>query len=85
MKNNHYPIIITGMHRSGTTLLSKILEKNGVFIGRYKEINNESKFFLRINRWMFTMLGASWDNPKSFDNISNDTKKIILNRVNNII
>ena len=85
MKKKYSPIIITGMHRSGTTLLSKILEKNGVFMGRYKEINNESKFFLRINRWMFTMLGASWDNPKSFHNISIDTKKIILNRVNNII
>ena len=40
------PIIIIGMHRSGTTLLSKLLEKCGVFMGTKKEENNESIFFL---------------------------------------
>ena len=85
MNNEIQPIIITGMHRSGTSLLSKIFESNGVFMGKYKEKNNESKFFLRINRWMFSMLGASWDNPKSFKHIDNDTRNLILNRINNII
>jgi len=85
MRNYYSPIIITGMHRSGTTLLSKILEDNGVFMGKYKESNNESKFFLRINRWMLSTIGASWDNPKSFNNINDDTKNLIINRINNII
>ena len=78
MKEKYSPIIITGMHRSGTTLLSQLLEKNDIFMGRYKETNNESKFFLRINRWMMTTIGASWDNPKTFNVISNETEKLIL-------
>ena len=39
------PIIITGMHRSGTTLIVKLLENNGVYFGSYKDSNKESIFF----------------------------------------
>ena len=39
------PIIIFGMHRSGTGLLVRSLERCGVFIGSYQARNNESRFF----------------------------------------
>ena len=42
------PIIITGMHRSGTSLLSEILMKQGVFMGSKLDSNSESVFFQRI-------------------------------------
>ena len=79
------PIIITGMHRSGTKLLSELLETNNVFMGKYKESNNESKFFLRINRWLLTTIGSSWDNPESFMNIDDKSKNIIKNQTKNIL
>ena len=42
MKYN--PIIIIGMHRSGTSMLSKILEDSDIFLGNNKDINNEALF-----------------------------------------
>ncbi len=60
------PIVIIGMHRSGTTLISKFLESIGVFLGEKKDENNEAIFFLNINRWIFSQINASWDNPYNF-------------------
>ena len=59
------PIIIIGMHRSGTTMLSKILEDMGVFMGEKKDINNEALFFLNFNRYIFKQTFATWDSPKN--------------------
>lgn len=63
MKNS--PIIIIGMHRSGTTMLVRQLEALGLFMGWKKEDNSESTFFLNINRWLMGQTGGSWDNPQS--------------------
>lgn len=60
------PIIVTGMHRAGTTLLARILEEMGVFMGNKKDQNNESVFFQRLNEWIFTQANATWDNPYNF-------------------
>lgn len=38
------PVIILGMHRSGTTMITKILENLGLFVGVEKEINHEALF-----------------------------------------
>jgi len=65
------PVIIIGMHRSGTGILSQSLEKLGLFIGYKKEPNKEATFFLRLNEWMFKQANASWDNPYNF-NFTND-------------
>jgi hypothetical protein len=59
------PIIVIGMHRSGTTMLARQMEALGVFMGRKKEANHESIFFLNVNRWLMTQCGGSWDNPQS--------------------
>jgi len=66
------PLIIIGMHRSGTTMLSKVLEEAGVFFGSKKDINNEAIFFLNINEWIFQQLKASWDFPKPFESDDNE-------------
>ena len=57
------PIIIIGMHRAGTSLLTKILSQLGVFIGNDLDDNNESKFFCKLNDWAMFQCGATWDNP----------------------
>lgn len=62
----HMPIIILGMHRSGTSLLARILEKFGLFLGYKKDPNNEAIFFLHLNEWMLKQANAGWDNPYCF-------------------
>ena len=58
------PIIVIGMHRSGTTLLTKLMEKGGVFWGRQKDEYNESIFFQDLNERLFSMANATWDHPE---------------------
>ena len=53
------PIIITGMHRSGTSLLSEILIHSGIYMGSKLDSNNESVFFQRINKWILSCIGSS--------------------------
>lgn len=60
------PIIIIGMHRSGTTLLTKQLAQLGVFVGDKTEINKEALFFYRLNRWLLSKANATWDNPYNY-------------------
>lgn len=60
---NRPPIIIIGMHRSGTSLLTRLLEQLGLFVGREKDENNESLFFQELNDWILCQAGTAWDNP----------------------
>jgi len=64
MENNikNQPIIIIGMHRSGTSMLTRFIEKSGVFIGKEKGANDEAFFFRDINDWILYEAGATWDN-----------------------
>ncbi len=57
------PVILIGMHRSGTGVLARLLESLGLFVGRKKEKNHEATFFLNINRWLLRQCGTAWDNP----------------------
>lgn len=68
METNYPPIIIIGMHRSGTSMLSRMLEQQGLFLGKTKgkPENNESKFFRTLNNWLFQQAGAHWDDPAAW-------------------
>lgn len=61
--NSDSPIIVFGMHRSGTSLLGRILNRLSVFTGCYKDINDEAIFYQNINNWLLRSSGATWDNP----------------------
>ncbi len=63
------PIIIFGMHRSGTSLLAQLLQELGLFLGAKKEKHHESVFFVGINQGIMQELGASWDNPLPLDSV----------------
>ncbi len=43
------PVIIIGMHRTGTSMITKLLEEYGIYFGSLKEHHNEAIFFLKIN------------------------------------
>jgi Sulfotransferase family len=75
----HPPCIIIGMHRSGTSLLTSILEKFGLFTGHTQDDddNHEAIFFRRLNEWLLHQANASWDNPYNFNFIGPDLKEIL--------
>ncbi|WP_417612452.1 sulfotransferase [Owenweeksia hongkongensis] len=58
------PIIIIGMHRSGTSLVAKVLEKAGIFMGVIKDHNYEAMHFLSLNQQTLWAASASWLEPK---------------------
>ena len=78
-------IIITGMHRSGTSLLSKIIMNQGVFMGSKLDSNSESIFFQRINKWILSCIGSSWDNPRTLKDLESEDISVILNRLNKVL
>jgi hypothetical protein len=63
------PIIIIGMHRSGTSMMTGMLRQLGLFIGANKDNNDESNFFQRMNDWALKQAGGSWDNPEMIDDL----------------
>lgn len=60
------PVIFIGMHRSGTSMLGRLLEELGMFFGARKDENNEALFFQEQNDWLLTQCGGRWDNPGPF-------------------
>jgi len=61
------PLIVVGMHRSGTTMLTDLLEKLGIFMGKDLDHNHESLFFIKHNDWLLKECGGQWDSPKGMD------------------
>jgi len=57
------PILLLGMHRSGTTLLAQMLAKMGMHLGRNLEEHHESVFILDANDWVLARAHGAWDNP----------------------
>lgn len=57
------PIIILGMHRSGTSMVSGLLRDMGLFVGSdlFDDIHNESKYFLETNEELLRRIGGFWD------------------------
>lgn len=66
ISNNDAPIIILGMHRSGTSMITHMLESLGLFVGHEQEENSEAIFFLKLNNWLLKQTGGAWDNPQPF-------------------
>lgn len=67
------PVIIIGMHRSGTSMIANTLGRLGLFMGADLEKNNESKFFIRLNAWLLRECGAKWDRPIPVSMLLNDS------------
>ncbi len=60
------PVVVLGMHRSGTTLLVSWLEALGVYMGKEQDANREALYMQRLNRRMMELTGASWLYPEPF-------------------
>jgi len=64
------PVIILGMHRSGTSCLTGCLEENGLYLGDVSQAdphnrkgNRENKILRTINEDVLELSGAAWDRP----------------------
>ncbi len=64
--NTRPPIIVIGMLRSGTTMLTRMLGEMGVFVGKGGGRHCEARLFRRLNGWMFHQVSAGWDQPEPF-------------------
>lgn len=52
------------MHRSGTSIIVRLLEDLGLFAGKSKDKNHEALFFLKVNDWLLRQSGGAWDHPE---------------------
>jgi len=57
------PLVVIGMHRSGTRLLVDVLAKLGVFMGADRQADAESVAFMLINEGILHQCGAFWSEP----------------------
>ncbi|MBU1715633.1 MAG: sulfotransferase [Proteobacteria bacterium] len=76
MKENPVPpVIIIGMHRSGTSLLTRLLEKIGVFWGCVKDDSNESICFQLLNEQMLKLENCKWDDAQRLGSLFTDQSR----------
>jgi len=57
------PIVVIGMHRSGTRLVVDVLDKLGVFMGADRQADSESVTFMLLNEDLLHQCGAFWSEP----------------------
>ena len=63
------PIVVVGMHRSGTSLVSRLLDRSGVLMGNDLQTDHESKFFIGLNKWIYANAGADWARPEALSEL----------------
>lgn len=77
------PILIIGMHRSGTSLLGRVCQNLGLFIGADLDHNAESRHFYHLNETILNYAHATWDAPNNIRYLLQSTreKDLILNQL----
>lgn len=59
------PVLVIGMHRSGTRVLARLLNDLGVFMGADLQADAESVTFMQLNEAILHQCGAFWSEPMS--------------------
>ena len=82
------PLVIIGMHRSGTSLAVRLLSDLGLHMGDYLSRDAESVFFQKLNRRIFNSVRAKWgfvdplievmDSDDFIESQSNDMHKALF-------
>lgn len=67
------PVLITGMHRSGTSLAATIAEKLGLDTGWRKDRNYECIERVKMSEQILSAFGADWDTPQQLECVSADS------------
>ena len=81
-------VCIAGMHRSGTSMVARLLNVCGLELGPHEKILQpnpdnpagywENSDFMRLNERMLLQLGGGWDLPPLIDNIDWENNPAIL-------
>jgi hypothetical protein len=58
------PVILLGMHRSGTAMIARLLDQLGLFQGGELQEDHESVWFLDYNELLLNRVNATWDHPE---------------------
>lgn len=74
MKAKYPPVIVIGSSRSGTSILTMLLQKLGLFVGWKTDNHYESLFFQRLNRWLLAIAGGNIENPFPIKHLFENTK-----------
>jgi len=61
MDLQHQPVILLGMHRSGTSLVARLLDELGLFQGAELQDDHESTHFLAVNELLLEFLAEQRD------------------------
>ena len=61
------PVVVIGMHRSGTSMLTRFLNNYHIFMGEKVDQNGEAISFLKINEKIMHMCDSTWFNVKKLD------------------
>ncbi len=77
------PIIILGMHRSGTQIYAELLKEAGIFFGNDVKGHFESRSFRDLNKKILRIAHADWDNPVNIRFLFNE--EISLRNTANLI
>ncbi|NJM65813.1 MAG: sulfotransferase [Acaryochloris sp. RU_4_1] len=68
------PVIVIGMHRSGTSLLTRLLQRLGLWMGKHQGTDtNEAIFFQTLNYALFSVAHARWDQPTAIHYVLNQS------------
>jgi len=60
------------MSRSGTSMLMRMLDELGLFVGEKLTRNHESVFFRKINDWLLTQTSGGLENPETIKYLLRD-------------
>lgn len=88
MTNAPTALCVLGMHRSGTSCLTGLLEDAGVYLGNVskqnpynKKGNQENLAIMRLNDEVLASNGGSWDHPPARPAAWNQTQKATLTAI----
>jgi Sulfotransferase family len=71
------PVIIIGMHRSGTSMMSRFLTESGMFFGwRVGSDFGEARYFQHLNQWALSQASARWTQPDAMDDMLADERAV---------
>ena len=67
-----FPLVVIGMHRSGTSLVARLLAAAGVQMGADRNVHDESDFFRESNQLLLRAGHADWDWPLAMQPVLGD-------------
>jgi glycosyltransferase involved in cell wall biosynthesis len=70
--NYQRPVLILGMHRSGTSMVARALNEAGVYMGAIRDHNAEALYAVDLNERLFSASDASWWQPPTQDDLKDN-------------